>query len=85
MAQWWFWLMLSGLWMTTGILHAANGRTGIILLLYFSVAALSGVLGLSKRFCDQRGEAGKRVFRIIGIVCGALTALLLIVLIFSVL
>lgn len=83
MPTWWFWLILSGLWLLTGILHAANGRTGIVLILYFSAALLSAVLGLSKRFCDQRGAAGKRIFCIVGIFCAALLALLLLFLLLT--
>ena len=85
MPAWWFWLILSGLWLLTGILHAANGRTGIALIFYFSAALLSAVLGLSKRFCDQRGASGKRIFHIIGILCAALFALLLLLLLLTLL
>ena len=49
MVPWWFWLVLSGCWLVTGILNAVNGRSPIALVLYFLTAIFFAVLSILKR------------------------------------
>jgi len=47
-APWWFWLLLSCLWLVTGSLNALNGRSPTAFLLQFTAALLSAALAVIK-------------------------------------
>ena len=57
MPAWWFWLILSSLWLLTGILHAINGRTDLVLILYLAAALLSAILGIIKYILAQKSSS----------------------------
>lgn len=57
MPAWWFCLILSGLWLLTGILHAINGRTDLVLILYLAAALLSAILGIIKYILAQKSSS----------------------------
>ena len=45
------------LWLLTGILHAINGRTDLVLILYLAAALLSAILGIIKYILAQKSSS----------------------------
>ena len=77
MKQWWQWFILSGIWLLAAVLNFAEGRNFVVIGYNLFTVLLTIALGFFQRFCDKKGNAGKKLFDRI-----AIAAILLVLLFF---
>ena len=65
MRKWWYWLILSAVWVFVTILNARDGRSAVSVGFNGAVAAVYAGLGTAQFFCDRRGEKGRNVMKYI--------------------
>ena len=80
MKQWWQWFILSGVWLLAAVLNFTEGRNFVVIGYNMFAVLLTLALGFLQRFCDKKGDAGKKMFQRI-----AIAAVLLILLVFALL
>lgn len=80
MKQWWQWFILAGLWLLAAVLNFTEGRNFVVIGYNVFAVLLALALGFLQRFCDKKGDAGKKLFKRI-----AIAAVLLILLVFALL
>jgi len=64
MKKWYQWLYLSICFAAGGVLNYLDGRQIIAAVVQVSITVLMAFL---QRFCDKKGEKGKKVFKYISI------------------
>lgn len=65
MTKWWFWLILSGIWIVSGIVNIIDGASKASIIYDFFAAALMAVLGFCRFFLQKKGEKGAKIMKII--------------------